>query len=75
MMMGCQATRYLSQSSSCPYRTCVFSQLEGDEGIKESTQRDERWISTTQHVILDPDPQHYYNDNNQLIYPIMPFVQ
>lgn len=27
MMMGCHATRYLSQSSSCPYRTCVFSQL------------------------------------------------
>lgn len=29
MMMGCQATRYLSQSRSCPYRTCVFSQLGG----------------------------------------------
>lgn len=35
MMMGCQATRYLSQSSSCPYRTCVFSQLAEHKGIKE----------------------------------------
>lgn len=42
MMMGCQATRYLSQSSSCPYRTCVFSQLAGDEAVKESAQIDER---------------------------------
>lgn len=35
MMMGCQATRYLSQSSSCPYKMCVFSQLARHEGIKE----------------------------------------